>query len=204
MHGHGPRAEPDARCAKIGAPMAIIRCPHCGTEHDTRADRAEGADRVAKCKKCDFVFVTQEIVARIIRQESPETGEPSPDGLEHDEPRTAISSGVATPVPVPADAGSRALTLTATAGRDAGKVWRETKPLLFIGRRNADVILDDQEASRQHAVIELHGDRFLLKDLGSTNGTYLDDARVSVAEIKHGSQIRIGDTVLVAAIESEG
>lgn len=175
--------------------MAIIRCPHCGTEHDTREARA-GGERVARCKKCDFVFVTQEIVSRIIREEGATAPEP-----DADEPRTAISSGVATPAPA-AGGAAKVLTLTATAGPDTGRVWREPKPLLFIGRRNADVILNDQEASRQHAVIELHGERFLLKDLGSTNGTYLDDARVSVAEVKDGSQIRIGDTVLRAAIET--
>ena len=108
--------------------MALIRCPHCGTENDTRESRAAGADRMAQCKKCGFVFVTQEKVARIIREEGGGVPEPRAD-----EP-TDISSGVATPAPPPGEPTSRVLTLTATVGPDSGKVWREQRPLLFIGR----------------------------------------------------------------------
>lgn len=178
--------------------MAIIKCPHCATEHDTKDYPSGGSDRIVKCRQCDFVFVTPDKAARILREEGSVASASDPD-----EPRTAISSGVATPAAIP-DAPPLEVTLTATAGADAGKVWKEQKPLVFIGRRNADVILDDQEASRQHAVIELHGDHFVLKDLGSTNGTYLDDTKVSAADIRDGSKIRIGDTVLVVGIAEVG
>lgn len=174
--------------------MAVIKCPHCGTAHDTKDYAAESRDRIVKCRQCDFVFVTVEKTARIIRDEGGAGG-------GADEPRTAISSGVVSPAVDAAAGKAPILTLRAIEGPDDGKSWREQKPLIFIGRRNADVILADQEASRQHAVIELHGDRLILKDLGSTNGTYVDDAKVSVAEVKDGSRIRIGDTVLVASIQ---
>ena len=95
---------------------------------------------------------------------------------------------------------ARPLCLKATAGVDSGKEWHAERTVVFIGRRNADIVLGDQEASRQHCVLELHGDRWMLKDLGSTNGTYLDDAKVNEAELRDGSRIRIGDTVLVAAL----
>ena len=173
--------------------MALINCPHCGTQNDTKKHQSDDPDRIVKCSSCDFVFVTQAKVARIIRDGGGDAG-------DEDEPRTAISSGIATPVPSQGPAAPMVLELTATAGLDEGKSWTHQKPLVFIGRRNADVILEDQEASRQHAVIELHGDRFMLKDLGSTNGTYLDDAKVNAAEVKDGSQIRIGDTVLAVSI----
>ncbi|MFN7974244.1 MAG: FHA domain-containing protein [Acidobacteriota bacterium] len=179
--------------------MAVIKCPHCGTAHDTKDYAAEGKDRIVKCRQCDFVFVTVEKAARIIRDEGGAAASPHPD-----EPRTAISSGVPAVAADAAAGNAPVLTLRAVEGPDDGKSWREQKPLIFIGRRNADVILADQEASRQHAVIELHGERLILKDLGSTNGTYVDDAKVSVAEVKNGSRIKIGDTVLVAAIEAPG
>ncbi len=181
--------------------MALIKCPHCGTENDTRAAKA-GPDRIVKCTTCDYIFVTSEKVARIIREES---GEEPPPRTDSDAPRTDISSRVVVDAPATGDGGASplVLTLTAIAGPDAGKVWTEQKPLVFIGRRNADVILSDTEVSRQHAVIELHGGRFLVRDLGSTNGTYLDDTKVSEAELRDQGKIRVGDTVLVAAIGAE-
>lgn len=176
--------------------MALIKCPHCGAENDTRKQRSAG-DRVVKCAACDFVIVTPEQVAHIIRDETGEEGaRPTPDS---DGPRTDISSRVHLPdLPVaPAEPVARTLLLTATAGPDAGKEWRLGKPLAFIGRRNADVILTDTEVSRQHAVIELHGESFVIKDLESTNGTLLDGVKVKEAELHDGSKVRIGDTVLV-------
>jgi hypothetical protein len=49
---------------------------------------------------------------------------------------------------------------------------RETRTI--VGRSGSDINLDDPEASRQHAALEIVGDVAILRDLGSTNGTWIE------------------------------
>src|SRR3954465_5703790 len=54
------------------------------------------------------------------------------------------------------------------------------------------VVLEDRFVSRFHSRLHSHGGRWLLEDLGSTNGTWLDGTRIAQAEIGAGSRIRAG------------
>lgn len=66
-----------------------------------------------------------------------------------------------------------------------------------IGRlREADVVLEDPGASRQHAEIRRTAQGYVLADAGSTNGTMVNDATVSERELRDGDRITIGRTVL--------
>src|SRR5437870_2359190 len=58
------------------------------------------------------------------------------------------------------------------------------------------VDLDDRYVSRFHCRLIPQGGRWVLKDLSSTNGTYLDGARVAEAEIEAGARIRVGSKEL--------
>ena len=83
------------------------------------------------------------------------------------------------------------------AGDDAGQVHRFTRGNITIGRKSGEVPLSDIEVSRRHAVIEVFGRRMLfLRDLGSTNGTYHNGRRISVARLRTGDTIGIGRSVL--------
>ena len=69
---------------------------------------------------------------------------------------------------------------------------------LTIGRDPAsDVCLDDAAVSRHHARIERRGDCLLLRDLGSTNGTWLGARRVDETELRPGQTVRLGSARLV-------
>lgn len=69
---------------------------------------------------------------------------------------------------------------------------------LIIGRgERCKLILDDTYVSTVHARIFAKGDAYMLEDLGSTNGTYLNRNRVtSPVELHRGDQVKIGKTVL--------
>ena len=74
---------------------------------------------------------------------------------------------------------------------------QSTLPLngdVHIGRIEGNEIVNpDSRISRRHAVIQRQGDRYALVDLGSTNGTYLNDARIFTArKLKHGDVILVG------------
>ena len=73
---------------------------------------------------------------------------------------------------------------------------------IAIGRsQQCHVVLEDKRSSRRHAIIKREGLRFLLKDLGSANGTLLNGDRVDGEhELQSGDQIQIGDTVFTFQI----
>lgn len=71
-----------------------------------------------------------------------------------------------------------------------------TQPVV-IGRENAnDLVLKDPEMSRRHARITYQGGRYYIEDLGSTNGTFLNDQPVkSQTPLNHGDVIRLGESI---------
>lgn len=89
------------------------------------------------------------------------------------------------------------IVLEVTEGPDLGMKHQIKKRATLIGRKNADLSLADHDVSRRHASIEfVANDKAILKDLRSTNGTYLNRQRITVASIRNGDQIRVGATVL--------
>jgi len=68
----------------------------------------------------------------------------------------------------------------------------------WIGRDDSanDIIIASSSVSRRHGRIESDGDRYLIHDLGSTNGTYVNGQPVSSAILRHGDTVSIGNAVL--------
>ncbi len=74
---------------------------------------------------------------------------------------------------------------------------------LTIGRSpKADIVLEDEKASRLHCGIRLFDEEYHLKDLASKNGTFLNNQRVEATLIKGGDKIRVGNTVISVEKES--
>jgi len=111
--------------------------------------------------------------------------------------RTAAKAAKARPKP----AKQRRGTPTAVAiveGGNRGEVISLDKAPLLIGRGNdAAIRLDDDYVSTRHARIGSSGDQWYVEDLGSTNGTYVGNSRISQpTAISLGTQIRIGKSIL--------
>jgi len=76
--------------------------------------------------------------------------------------------------------------------------WELGEQPLVVGRGDAvDAYLEDESASRRHAVILREKDNYVIEDLGSQNGTWLDGRRVLTARLYHNAQIQVGRTRLV-------
>ena len=88
-------------------------------------------------------------------------------------------------------------------GESPGRVVPISKPKVVIGRADCDIVLKDPELSRQHALIAVNGTNARLEDLGSTNGTFVDDERVQTAELTDRSEFRIGSHELVFVVRDE-
>ena len=65
--------------------------------------------------------------------------------------------------------------------------------ILMIGRHSAnDIVLRDMSVSRHHATIEGRGQKLLIVDHASTNGTIVNGTRVQRSQLDHGDIVRIG------------
>lgn len=84
---------------------------------------------------------------------------------------------------------------------------RLTGQRTLIGREvSCDVALEDTAVSRNHAVIEFDGSRYSVADLGSRNGTFVDDQPLQgKRSLQGGELIRIGSTILkfMASMDEE-
>ena len=112
------------------------------------------------------------------------------------------ASGVRTSMPIPRRSKlerNRAVRqLVVTGGALAGtRISLDGRPILIGRADDSTLVLDDDYASTRHARLSLSGEDWLLEDLGSTNGTYLDRAKVTAPiRVPPGTPIRIGKTVI--------
>jgi len=115
-------------------------------------------------------------------------------------------AGTARSAPQPAPAANRSPRsartipqhLLVTAGALAGTSLGLTDQQITIGRADdATLVLADDYASTRHARLFPQDGQWLVEDLGSTNGTYLDRQKVTTpTPVPIGVPIRIGKTVL--------
>ncbi len=93
---------------------------------------------------------------------------------------------------------SEAHRLMVTAGALAGTTVGLTDQQITVGRANdATLVLNDDYASSRHARLFPQDGQWIVEDLGSTNGTYLDRQKVTQpTPVPVGVPIRIGKTVL--------
>ncbi len=92
---------------------------------------------------------------------------------------------------------NKVISLVVLDGPLKGQVFPVTKPKLLLGRSEGDIVLEDPEISRKHCAIEVRGTSAVLADLGSTNGTFVDDERIDTHQLQHMSEFRLGSTVVM-------
>jgi predicted Zn finger-like uncharacterized protein len=177
-----------------------VACEKCGAKYNLSDQQVAAHSRVQfRCAKCGQTTVIE--VAK--RPESTQAvsplpafargggGGPAPTG------GTIVSSTAG--LSLPAD---KNITVSVIGGASKGLSHALSKPRVVIGRRGggADIEIDDQEVSRWHCAIEVKSDVVKLRDLDSTNGTFIEDERIRAAELQHLSEFRIGSTVLLVTI----
>ncbi len=94
-------------------------------------------------------------------------------------------------------------SLLISRGVELGKRYPLIRVKFLIGRDESnDICVPDVETSRRHCEITRESGNFRLRDLGSSNGTYVNDDRTNQALLKTGDRIRIGSTEFTFEQES--
>ena len=102
-------------------------------------------------------------------------------------------------VTVSLPAGSEAIgILVVKRGPNAGSRFGLENEVTRVGRHpDSDIVLDDVTVSRRHAEFLQRGEGYVIKDVGSLNGTYLNRERIDEVELSNGDEVQIGKFKLV-------
>jgi len=94
--------------------------------------------------------------------------------------------------------------LVVRSGDLTGSRFTLSKDVTQIGRhQDSDILLDDITVSRRHAEIIKTSKSLLVKDLGSLNGTYVNQSRVDEFALKHGDELQVGKFRMVLFSKSD-
>ena len=99
--------------------------------------------------------------------------------------------------------GRHRAAIVVLSGKSAGTEYDLEQPKLSIGRGpGVDLAFDDTAMSREHAVFEFLDGSFQIRDLGSTNGTELNEQAIKAGSLDHGDRLRIGEHVFQFILEN--
>ncbi|OGW60571.1 MAG: hypothetical protein A2638_01235 [Nitrospirae bacterium RIFCSPHIGHO2_01_FULL_66_17] len=93
-------------------------------------------------------------------------------------------------------ADPRVPALNVLSGPLEGREYRLTNELYVIGRDpESDIVIDQREVSRRHAKIMRMASEYLLADLSSANGVYVNNLKLDRHVLAHGDVFQIGSCV---------
>lgn len=179
----------------------IVVCPSCARRY--RLDPARLGGKTTVTVRCPGCAATSTVSAEA--EAATATAETAGDQTA----RLAADAGLV-PEPARIVAGEPALpegmrvTLAVLEGKDSGRMFRVERPSIVIGRGEGDIQLDDAEVSRRHVRLTVHDTRVVLHDLGSTNGTFVEETKISESAIENRAEFRVGATRLMLILSEEG
>jgi len=179
-------------------------CQSCGKPFTF--DEARFGERPSvkvRCPSCKAVVTLEKPRSEQAGAQVPESAafsrESSPtQKLKRDEVIASPEGEILLPMPQ-----DRRVSLALLSGKESGQVINCERSRVIIGRSGADISLDDEEVSRRHAAVEIRDDRFFLKDLGSTNGTFVDERKITEAEIFDKGEFRVGSTQIMLIVTAK-
>jgi len=173
-------------------------CIHCGAEHLLKDIEFGGHSQVQfKCSKCGKTTIVE------IKRRTDATVVMTP--LPSFARANATSSNLNLPPPDPSLKlpANKNVVLSILSGPSKGQNHTLSKPRVTMGRKGADVALNDPEISRHHCLLEVRDNYINLKDMDSTNGTFFEEERVRAAMLQHGSEFRVGNSLIRVSFQAK-
>ncbi|MCI0470341.1 MAG: zinc-ribbon domain-containing protein [Candidatus Aminicenantes bacterium] len=164
----------------------IIACPNCKAKYNVPDDKIQGRKKL-KCSTCNNIFAIQS-------EKSDEDSESKKDTAKITKQSIGESLWSDENLRLPEDLK---ISIAVIKGARAGYIYHLDKPYVLMGRGKVDLIIPDKEVSRKHLAIEVRSDKVFLRDLGSTNGTFIDGEKVSITEIHDQTEFKMGQTTLM-------
>lgn len=190
----------------------IIECPSCQAKYNYDEDRFDRKpSKKIKCARCANVFEIHNPAFATKDDTDPRneldatSAKPAPKVIETTE-QSPLPNARRTDQNEPALAlpAGRRLSLAILDGPDAGQVYRIEKPRITVGRSGADLTLNDNESSRQHAAVEIRDMLITVQDLGSTNGTLVGGEKITEpVELSNQSEFQVGATTLMLIVTED-
>ncbi len=155
--------------------MAYVFCNQCGHRNPPGA---------AFCSSCGSVLDRLADRTIVLSKVDPLLDAPGPAD------DTVVNLG---------DLSSDVASLVVRSGDQAGQSIPLSAPVVRLGRApDCEIPLDDITVSRRHAEIRRDGGRYLVSDVGSLNGTYVNQQRIDdETALEHGDELQVGKFRLV-------
>jgi len=173
-------------------------CIHCGQQHLLNDEAVAKHPKVSfRCTKCGLTTIVE--VKRTVDQTvviSPMPSFARADASTQRLRLLAVDDGLRLPEHMD-------VILTVESGPQANKSFTLTKARTVIGRKGADIALEDPEISRHHCVVEVREGAVNLKDLDSTNGTFFEGERARAVLLKEGAMFRIGSSLIRVTLRAK-
>jgi hypothetical protein len=146
--------------------LSFVYCPECGFQNPEAANY---------CSKCGALLIVDEAGSETTQTYTPE--------------EVADENGTLDEI-----AGDGPALVVRSGGGRAGEHFIPQGERTTVGRSpDNDIFLDDVTVSRKHAVLAQNGNEFLIEDLGSLNGTFVNRRRIeSPTRLESGDEVQIG------------
>ncbi len=145
--------------------MSHVYCPECGFQNPEAANY---------CARCGALLTKQEsgeATMTFVPEEGAEEGAQELERLGIEGPALVVRSG----------------------GGRAGETFSLDRERTTVGRSpECDIFLDDVTVSRRHAVVAKRDGEFVIQDLESLNGTFLNRKRIEETALSDGDELQIG------------
>ena len=166
-------------------------CVHCGQQHllndEVLAKHAKVQFRCTRCGKTTIVELKRRTDETVVISPMPSFARA--DASTQNLRLPPAGEGLCLPDGVN-------VVLTVESGPERGKSFTLANPRTVLGRKGADIALEDPEISRHHCVLEVRDQVVNLKDLDSTNGTFFAEERVRAAMLHNGDFFRAGSSTI--------
>jgi predicted Zn finger-like uncharacterized protein len=166
----------------------LVICPNCKKRYKLDENKLKPKPIIKlKCPGCGHVFeVKNPAVSKNISKDDTTQIKKDKDNLE----------GLSLPK-------DKNIYLYIIKGPRSGYKFFVEKPRVIVGRGSeADLIIPDLEVSRQHCAIEIEDNKTILRDMNSTNGTFVDGEKIDFIKLEDRTEIQLGQSALLY-MESE-